>query len=142
MRIRCLYAVLAVAWALAGCTSPSRRIERHPEVFNALSPAQQDLVRRGEIALGFTPDMVRLAWGEPSRIARRTSAAGDQVVWSYRALDPSPGAYPYAGYGGWWPGRCGYGVPYYGYPAQDTYEWGQVVFTDGVVSEIQHLDKP
>ena len=43
----------------AGClSSPERRIQKAPEVFAAFPPDVQAKVRKGEVDIGFTPDMV------------------------------------------------------------------------------------
>ncbi len=77
--------VLALALA-AGCLStPERRIAQAPAVFAAFPPDVQAKVRRGEVDIGFTPDMVRLALGGPSRVLTRRTGAGEVEVWIYTA---------------------------------------------------------
>lgn len=70
----------------AGCLStPDKRIAKAPEVFAAFPPDIQARVRKGEIDIGFTPDMVRMALGRPSRMLTRKTAAGEIEVWIYTA---------------------------------------------------------
>lgn len=61
---------------------PASRIRQNPELFAQLDPVEQDAVRRGEVAVGFTSDMVRLALGEPDRVETRTDIAGSEI-WNY-----------------------------------------------------------
>jgi hypothetical protein len=78
---------LLLALLLAGCAStPDSRIHRNPEIFDALPVAAQARIRGGQIDLGFSPEMVRLAFGEPHRVLTRTSPAGTSDVWLYLDL--------------------------------------------------------
>ena len=79
--------LLAAAVGLAGCSTPASRI-RHQEALFATFPADvQQQVRAGRIEIGFTPDMVRLALGPPSRVVQRVSADGASEVWTYVDYD-------------------------------------------------------
>jgi hypothetical protein len=49
------------------------------------------MIRTGQVAVGFDPDMVRMALGDPSRETTIDSAGGKQIVWEYRHLKPSLG---------------------------------------------------
>ncbi len=81
-----IISLLAVS-LLAGCMSASyvreRRIERHQEIFNTFSSDIQEKIRLGQIDIGFTYDMVRLAWGSPHRVYTRTTDKGMATVWTY-----------------------------------------------------------
>lgn len=68
---------------LAGCASPAQRIHRNQELFDSFPLAAQARIRGGQIDLGFTPDMVRIALGEPARQLRRREPAGDSEIWLY-----------------------------------------------------------
>ena len=97
--------ILLAALGLCACTTPGSRIEQHPDIFQSATPQQQAMIRDGEVGLGFTPDFVRLAMGEPDRITEREDAGGKKVIWHYVS-------YPNytttnSGYG--W----GYGRPWY-----------------------------
>src|SRR5579872_5715287 len=79
----CAAAVLA---ALAGCATPTPddRIAAHQASFSSWPADVQAQVRAGEVAVGFTPEQVLVALGEPNL---RTTAAGPQGVtdvWVYR----------------------------------------------------------
>lgn len=42
-----------------------------------------DLIRNFEVAIGMTPEMVRMAWGEPKTITRSITQAGRSEHWHY-----------------------------------------------------------
>ena len=123
-------AVMLVATILAGCsTTPTQRIKQNPELFNSIPSAEQELIKQGHIALGFTPNMVKLALGEPDAVSTRIDRTGTLQIWRYRNYDSgyygSYGYYggpgPYWGGGGYWGGyygraysRWGHYGPYHG----------------------------
>ena len=74
---------LPLALLLAGCASPAQRIQQNQEFFDSLPVAAQARIRGGQIDLGFTPAMVRIALGEPQRKLIRRAAGGETEVWLY-----------------------------------------------------------
>ena len=72
-----------LALLLAGCATPEKRIQQNQEVFDALPVAAQARIRGGQIDLGFAPDMVRIALGEPQRRLVRRAAGNDIEIWLY-----------------------------------------------------------
>ena len=89
---------LLLAVGLAGCATPEARIKKSPEIFARLSVAQQDMIKKGEVGVGFDQEMVKLALGEPDRILSRTDAKGTTEVWSYMTYDGGDGIALYRGY--------------------------------------------
>ncbi len=83
---------------LAACATPEARIKRNQEAFDALAPREQALIREGKVAVGFTPDMVRLAVGDPDQRWTRTDEDGVSEIWSYTTYDSALGAPLYRGY--------------------------------------------
>ena len=78
-------AVLAVL--AAGCAStPEWRIARNPEFFAGLPAEVQDRIRQGQVDIGFTQEMVRLALGDPRRIHGRLTAEGETEIWTYTGI--------------------------------------------------------
>jgi hypothetical protein len=81
---------LIAAYTLTGCITAQqlreRRIAQNHELFNAFNPDIQEKVRLGQIDLGFSQDMVRLAWGSPDRIYIRTTSDGVATVWTYTRM--------------------------------------------------------
>ena len=82
-RLRTVGCVLPLVVLLAGCATPAKRIEQNQELFDSFPVAVQARIRGGQIDLGFTPDMVRIALGEPQRKTLRRSGAGDLEIWFY-----------------------------------------------------------
>ena len=77
-------AALVLAIGLAGCAStPERRIQKHPEMFEGIPPDVQETVRAGRVEIGYTPDMVFLALGAPDRKVTRKTEAEEREIWIY-----------------------------------------------------------
>lgn len=72
----------------AGCSSPDSRIKSNQAAFNSWSYDVQSKVKTGQIAVGFTPEMVLMALGEPAGKSLRTTAAGTAEVWTYTESKP------------------------------------------------------
>jgi hypothetical protein len=122
---------------LAGCTTPETRIAANRTLYDSLPAKDQTLIQEGRIAVGFTPDMVKLALGEPDRVYTRTDKSGTSESWAYTAYRLGDGRLIYTGYyHSWYPRR----YPYYmDFPLDDreVYERTKVVFKGGVVDSIE-----
>lgn len=83
-----LSAVLASLILATGCNlfdpPVERRISKYQEVFNAFPPGIRENLRLGKIGIGYTEDMVRIAFGSPDRRYRRRSQDGETEIWAYR----------------------------------------------------------
>jgi hypothetical protein len=88
-------AVALLTVLFAACATPASRIKDSPDVFAQATPEQQALIQKGQIALGFRPEFVKLALGEPDRITERTDASGTETIWHYTDVSTVPA---YAGY--------------------------------------------
>lgn len=126
------------ALVMAGCSTPESRIKEDPAAFSRLTPAQQDMIKKGQIAIGFDPEMVHLALGEPDHIRSRTDLRGVSEIWSYTTYEGYDGMMLYRG----WYHRYYYmGDPYYpyylGYPTRREREHFRVTFRDGKVVSIE-----
>ncbi|TAM13030.1 MAG: hypothetical protein EPN63_01640 [Nevskiaceae bacterium] len=84
-RLLALGLIFVTALTLAACATPEYRIRNHPDIYAQATPAQQALIGKGQIGLGFKPEFVRLALGRPDRVSQRTDADGTEVVWHYAA---------------------------------------------------------
>jgi hypothetical protein len=73
---------LALAGLVTGCTTPELRMQHHPAAVTALNDSTKAKVRRAEIAVGYTPQMVELAMGKPLRIL--PAGHGKGPTWIYR----------------------------------------------------------
>lgn len=68
---------------LAACASPRHRVAADPELFASFPPGVQEAVRAGEVEPGFTPDMVKMALGDPHRVYTRATPDTETTVWQY-----------------------------------------------------------
>ncbi|MDP9097388.1 MAG: hypothetical protein M3N48_00130, partial [Verrucomicrobiota bacterium] len=68
--LRALTLCLSVsALILPGCSTTETRISDHPEIFQTLSPRDQELVKAGKIREGMSQNAVWVAWGSPDQKA-------------------------------------------------------------------------
>jgi len=85
---RCL-PVCAALILLTGCSTPADRIPQHQAAFDAWPADIRENVKAGHVAVGYMPEMVQVALGEPDRVFTTTATQGAPVeVWVY--LDHSP----------------------------------------------------
>ena len=128
------FALALLAGAFVGCSTPTTRIQKNLVAFNALPPAQQELIKKGEIAVGFTPTAVELALGEPDHVRIRTDASGTSEVWIYTEWEDGDGGILYTGFYH----RCfRYEYPYYLYaPYRRERDRMRVTFKDDKVIAI------
>jgi len=131
-----MVALLAGGVMLSGCSTPETRIAKQPELFNSLTPEEQQLIKEGRVGIGFTTDMVKLALGDPDRVRERVDQSGRSEVWSYIAYEGPDGMLLYRG----WDHR-GWGRPYYPYymtiPGRRERSRDEVVFRDGRVVSVE-----
>ena len=77
--------VLAIIlfFLLSGCETLSSRLERNIEALHSLPQPHQDLIRQGQIQVGFTPLEIYLAWGAPDHKAITENTKGSLETWIY-----------------------------------------------------------
>ncbi len=92
-----LTAAVAGALSLMGCATPETRIRTHPEIVAKIAPPQLDLIKKGRVEPGFDMEMVRLALGEPDRVAMRATAGDSNEVWTYANYESAEGRPLYRG---------------------------------------------
>ncbi len=123
---------------LAGCSTVDSRIQGNPQTFAALSPADQDLVRRGAIREGMPRAAVFLAWGRPDRVRYGSRAGIPFEVWIYTTTRSEivPGYYPsFSGFGYY---RYGWNRPFYGHHGFYGYPFSPYLSDDIVSYEIPY----
>ncbi len=127
---------LAAGLVLAGCATPETRIRQNPAAFDRATPAQQELIKQGKVAIGFDESLVQLALGVPDRITERTSAEGKSVVWHYVDYEDTDGMILYRGWyhRGYWGGPYAY---YDDFPHRRARDHFKVAFRDGKVALIE-----
>ena len=103
------FGLAASALILTSCSTVESRISHHPEVYQGLSPSDQQLVSNGQIRVGMPQEAVWLAWGAPEQKASgamRNQATETWIYITYRSGYPY--GYPYGPYGGFY-GGVGFG---------------------------------
>ncbi len=75
----------------AGCVTPQqvreKRISKEQPLFSTFPADVQEKIQKGQIDLGYNPDMVRLALGDPQRKYLRLNKTGTSSFWLYTAVD-------------------------------------------------------
>jgi len=82
-RLAALAAVTSLILLAAGCSTFDSRSKEKSEVFNALDSHTQQRLKKGEIALGDTADLVYIALGNPDERKSSTTKAGEKLTWIY-----------------------------------------------------------
>ena len=85
--------LLAVGIAGGCASSQMNRIDRNRDIYETWPLETKQAVLDGKVEPGMNPDMVRVAWGEPSEVA--VSPAGDEI-WVY-SKGGNPGSVYYPG---------------------------------------------
>lgn len=70
---------------LTGCDTFEHRTQEKAATFAMLGPEEKEKLRRGEIDIGNTPDMVYIALGRPDEKYDTTTAQGKETVWVYNS---------------------------------------------------------
>jgi hypothetical protein len=110
-----VFAVAVGALLLAGCSTPQTRIEKNPSTYARLTPEQQQLVKQGQIGIGFDADMVKLALGEPDHVNQLVNQEGTNEIWTYVTVEGFDDPFLYGGYYPYARGYNRFRGPYYPY---------------------------
>jgi hypothetical protein len=96
-----IVALLALsAFGLAACSSsPMSRIDANRPLYESWPLEMQSAVLEGHVVTGMTPDMVRMAKGNPSKIETRSGSKGEDEIWIYEKEGSSNVARPRVGVG-------------------------------------------
>jgi hypothetical protein len=154
---------MLVALFFAGCETTESRISEHRELYNSLSPQDQQLVSNGQIRTGMSMNAAYLAWGRPDQKAAGQMRGQMTETWIYVNYVPAYGyggyGYPYGPYGsGFWGGGVAvvrthhhgrafafvgdpfYDPFYYSYiPPSIPYPYRTVTFANGRVVSFQSM---
>ncbi|KAB2638034.1 MAG: hypothetical protein DVB26_08650 [Verrucomicrobia bacterium] len=63
--------------------TPQMRMQKHPDLYAALSPSERQWVERGELAKGMSRDAVFLAWGPPAMSYEGNQQGKASMRWDY-----------------------------------------------------------
>jgi len=131
--------VITSVLLFAGCSStPQDRISENKALYESFPADVQRKVSAGQVDIGFTPDMVRLAMGKPHKIFNRADAHGESEVWVYAKSKPQFSfGVGVGGYSGGYGGGTSTGVGVSTTTAPDEGEYMRVVFQDGRVTGVE-----
>ncbi len=107
-------------------------------MFDSYPPEERAIIERGEVAIGFTRDQVRLALDIPDRVLTQTTEAGVAEIWIYREKNARFGLGLGVGMSGNSVGT-GIGVSTGGREFPD--ERMRVVFRNGRVTAVEQISK-
>ncbi|WP_052761226.1 hypothetical protein [Sedimenticola thiotaurini] len=132
---------------LAGCATVQerrdRRIADNQELFDSFPEEIQTQIRQGSVEVGFTPDMVRLAWGPPDHVFTRVTEARRATIWGYTRVQYYPYwdrmTVPVYFIDGAGRRRIRYHSVWFNAETQEEYTVARVEFVDGKVAAIEQL---
>jgi hypothetical protein len=99
-----LLPLLMGALVLTGCSTVNSRINEKGPLFYSLDADTRAKISHGDVGMGFTPDMVYMALGNPDAKRHRTTADGTSETWIYGTYYDRYDGGAYLGYrrwGGW-----------------------------------------
>lgn len=154
-------AIAAGGLLLFGCSTTESRISENRELYNGLSPRDQQLVAQSQIRPGMSQSAVWMSWGSPDQKAIGNIRGNATETWLYLNYSYYPySSYPYGPYGGFY-GGFGGGIirghhgnrfavfgdpfydPFYSYiPLRETHPYKTVTFANGRVMSFQYLVPP
>lgn len=147
-RLTLLLAFLATL-LLFGCDTFNRRAQEKASTFERLSPEEREKLKRGEIAVGNSPDMVYIALGRPDAKRESSTAQGHEMVWTYNTYHREFEGNVHTGYRRFvvWNPQIKRYVVFYQPVYADVYseheeENIRVKFVDGKVTEIEQPKPP
>lgn len=82
----------------AACSTTGARIRANPGLFESLDAETQRAIKRGEVRLGYTAEMVRMALGKPSQVTGGMRGTDEDETWIYRHDHRDPNDYVLAGH--------------------------------------------
>jgi hypothetical protein len=142
--LRLAAAGLAVLLFAACATTPDTRARRQADLFASYPEEVQANLLAGQVDLGYTMDMVEIAFGAPTQRSVRRTELGEQQVWTYGRSRPGVGlSIGVGGFGGSGRTSVGGGVSVgTGSGWRRNTDWSQrVVFTEGRVVAVETADR-
>jgi hypothetical protein len=124
--------------ALACASTPTSRIEDEQTLFDTYPTDVQEKIRAGQVDLGFDPQMVRMAMGDPDETSTETTEDGETLMWGYTRSRPGVsvgiGGGSFGGGGG-----LGGGV---GMGSGSSRDYVAIIeFRDGRVTKVRDFDR-
>jgi len=83
MRPSSLAPLLLLGLLCTACTSPEKRIKQNKDAFLQYPPDVRENIRNGEIEIGYSREMVRMAKGDPHYVQIRETQEAEVEVWRW-----------------------------------------------------------
>jgi hypothetical protein len=137
--------VMFMVGLFTGCNTPGSRIKKKQAVFDTYPADVQERLRRGEVNVGDTADMVYIAQGNPDHKYNRQTAAGKSEIWSYTGIYKTPnrqrveGNFRYRDADGQW--RTASDYIWIDVDVQHEYEKKRIEFQQGFVTAIEDIEQ-
>ena len=77
---------------VTGCETDggiAARTREKSAAYATLKISEKRFIDKGIIAIGFTPDMVYMAMGRPSKVESKAYPEGDRELWTYSRYYPN-----------------------------------------------------
>jgi major membrane immunogen (membrane-anchored lipoprotein) len=101
MKTYTVFPLLAAALLLGACSTIDSRINEKSSTFYSLDEPTRSKIAHGDIAVGYTPDMVYMALGKPDAKHYRTTSDGTTETWSYGSYYDRYDGFASVGYHRW-----------------------------------------
>ena len=86
IRMWCAFFVL---FTLVACSGVDSRIKKNQEQFNSWPIETQERLQKGDVRIGDTQEMVRIALGEPDETTVHIAKDNKYLVWAYKKSTPA-----------------------------------------------------
>jgi hypothetical protein len=122
-----------------GCSTVDSRISKSSTEFQSWPADVQAKIRAGQVDVGFTPEQVEVALGEPEKKYTRKTAKGTAEVWAYTKSSGFSLGLGVGAVGG--SGGYGGGVGYDTTSRGGDDERVRVIFEAGLVTSVETREK-
>lgn len=142
-----LFILLIFSCTFTGCMSAQyfrdHRIAENQQLYDSFNPEVRKKISLGQVDIGFTGDMVRLAWGTPDHVFIRTTENGRSIVWIYTGTRFSSQTdrvtVPVTVYDEKGRGSIIYRDAWFDRDLEKEYDRARVEFIEGIVTAIEQI---
>lgn len=147
MSRKLLFILLIFSCTFTGCMSAQyfrdRRIAENQQMFDSFTPEIRKKISVGQIDIGFTEDMVRIAWGKPDHVFIRTTKNERSTVWIYTGTRFSSQTdrvtVPVTVYDDRGQGSIVYRDAWFDRDREEEYDRARVEFIEGIVTAVEQI---
>lgn len=81
--------VLFLLLTLAACSGLNSRIKKDQALYDSWPVQTQERLKQGDVRIGDTQEMVRIALGDPDETTVRITEKNKYLVWAYKKSTPA-----------------------------------------------------